>query len=112
MGTAEDAGLVPRVCRALFEQLESSVCRVTVSYYEIYNEIAFDLLNAKGLADKRGLKVRESPTRGPFLEGLCEFEVTSYEQVETFVQLGNKVEIRCVLLLLRLNRRVRLPQQR
>ncbi|KAL0623201.1 Transmembrane protein 199, partial [Plecturocebus cupreus] len=53
MGHAEQLGLIPRLCCALFkrislEQNESQTFKVEVSYMEIYNEKVRDLLDPKG----------------------------------------------------------------
>lgn len=53
MGSAEQLGLIPRLCCALFkrislEQNESQTFKVEVSYMEIYNEKVRDLLDPKG----------------------------------------------------------------
>lgn len=53
MGNAEQLGLIPRLCCALFqrislEQNESQTFKVEVSYMEIYNEKVRDLLDPKG----------------------------------------------------------------
>ena len=50
MGNAEQRGLIPRLCCALFqrislEQNESQTFKVEVSYMEIYNEKVQDLLD-------------------------------------------------------------------
>nr|XP_036850088.1 kinesin-like protein KIF13A [Manis javanica] len=55
MGNAEQLGLIPRLCCALFkrislEQNESQTFKVEVSYMEIYNEKVRDLLDPKGAA--------------------------------------------------------------
>ncbi|MGH0161128.1 UNVERIFIED_CONTAM: hypothetical protein FKN15_043329, partial [Acipenser sinensis] len=53
MGTADQPGLIPRLCGALFERVskegnESHSFKVEVSYMEIYNEKVRDLLDPKG----------------------------------------------------------------
>ncbi|CAL8236588.1 unnamed protein product, partial [Boreogadus saida] len=53
MGSAEQPGLIPRLCCSLFartlaEQREGEVFTVEVSYLEIYNERVRDLLDPKG----------------------------------------------------------------
>lgn len=42
-----------------------------VSFLEIYNEVVKDLLNPKD----KGLKIRENPTTGIYVEGLCELVI-------------------------------------
>lgn len=53
MGSADQPGLIPRLCSALFErtqkeQREEESFTVEVSYMEIYNEKVRDLLDPKG----------------------------------------------------------------
>ncbi|KAG5436958.1 hypothetical protein PCANB_001368 [Pneumocystis canis] len=99
IGSPDDPGLMPLTCRYLFEQIATrskmDICfTVTVSYYEIYNEIAMDLLCVRDTNHKPSvLKVRESPIDGPYLENLSEFRVTSFEDILAFMQVGNNVRI-------------------
>ena len=53
MGSADQPGLTPRLCSALFErstreQREGESFTVEVSFMEIYNEKVRDLLDPKG----------------------------------------------------------------
>lgn len=53
MGSAEQPGLIPRLCSSLFsrtaqEAWEGESFTVEVSYMEIYNEKVRDLLDPKG----------------------------------------------------------------
>jgi hypothetical protein len=53
MGTAEQRGVIPRLCNSLFERIASNSdpdisFNVQVSYMEIYNEKVRDLLDPKG----------------------------------------------------------------
>uniref|UniRef100_A0A8C9H461 Kinesin family member 13A n=1 Tax=Piliocolobus tephrosceles TaxID=591936 RepID=A0A8C9H461_9PRIM len=82
MGHAEQLGLIPRLCCALFkrislEQNESQTFKVEVSYMEIYNEKVRDLLDPKG--SRQSLKVREHKVLGPYVDGLSQLAVTSFE---------------------------------
>lgn len=60
---------------------------VEVSYLEIYNERVRDLLNPK---TKGNLRVREHPVMGPYVEDLAKLAVTSFEQIESLMDAGNK----------------------
>ncbi|EMR09416.1 hypothetical protein PNEG_03609 [Pneumocystis murina B123] len=99
IGSSDDPGLMPLACKDLFEQIEErskmDICfTVTVSYYEIYNEVAMDLLSARDVIQKPvALKVRESPVDGPYLENLSEFQVTSFDDVLAFIRVGNNARI-------------------
>ncbi|XP_047588588.1 kinesin-like protein KIF13A isoform X6 [Lutra lutra] len=93
MGSAEQLGLIPRLCCALFkrislEQNESHTFKVEVSYMEIYNEKVRDLLDPKG--NRQSLKVREHKVLGPYVDGLSQLAVTSFEDVESLMSEGNK----------------------
>jgi hypothetical protein len=72
MGTPDDRGLIPRACEDLFRYIDTSTqahasYSVEVSYMEIYNEKVRDLLNPR---TRGGLKVREHPILGPYVEDL------------------------------------------
>ncbi|XP_047653049.1 kinesin-like protein KIF13A isoform X3 [Phacochoerus africanus] len=93
MGSAEQRGLIPRLCCALFqrislEQNESQTFKVEVSYMEIYNEKVRDLLDPKG--SRQSLKVREHKVLGPYVDGLSQLAVTSFEDIESLMSEGNK----------------------
>jgi hypothetical protein len=52
---------------------------VRLSYLEIYNEKARDLLSDSG--SDRGMMIVEDPVRGVIVPDLCEFPVRSIEEV-------------------------------
>ncbi|XP_019354012.1 kinesin-like protein KIF13A isoform X2 [Alligator mississippiensis] len=93
MGNAEQLGLIPRLCCALFQRIsreenESHTFKVEVSYMEIYNEKVRDLLDPKG--SRQSLKVREHKVLGPYVDGLSQLAVTSFEDIESLMSEGNK----------------------
>jgi Kinesin motor domain len=70
-------------------------CRVDATYYEIYNEKVMDLLasplpNSPTKGD-RSLKVREHPTKGPFVDGAVVREVKSWSDMAQVLAFGNKM---------------------
>jgi kinesin family protein 1 len=74
-GSQEGRGLIPRVCEAIFERFRANVdprltYTVEVSFMEIYNETVKDLLCPKN-NKKGGLKVRNHPKTGPYVEDLA-----------------------------------------
>uniref|UniRef100_A0A915MBF7 Kinesin-like protein n=1 Tax=Meloidogyne javanica TaxID=6303 RepID=A0A915MBF7_MELJA len=79
MGTKEEPGLIPRLCKELFQRINqnSSNIKVEISFYEVYNERIRDLLS-----NSKPLKVREHSLLGPIVEGLSIFQVTNVEQIE------------------------------
>lgn len=93
MGFGEESGIIPRICRSMFERIESVrddkslQCTVEVSYLEIYNERVRDLLNP---TTKGNLKVREHPSTGPYVEDLASLVVRSFEEIENLMDEGNK----------------------
>ncbi|XP_026227777.1 kinesin-like protein KIF13A isoform X3 [Anabas testudineus] len=92
MGNGEQPGLIPRLCCSLFERVhreanESHAFKVEVSYMEIYNEKVRDLLDPKG---RQSLKVREHKVLGPYVDGLSQLAVTSFEDIEVLMSEGNK----------------------
>jgi kinesin family member 1 len=106
MGYGEEKGIIPRICMNLFERMylllpwgladaggrsavqdPNQAATVEVSYLEIYNEKVRDLLNPK---TKGNLRVREHPVLGPYVEDLAKLAVTSFEQIESLMDAGNK----------------------
>uniref|UniRef100_A0A3P8UWT2 Kinesin family member 13A n=1 Tax=Cynoglossus semilaevis TaxID=244447 RepID=A0A3P8UWT2_CYNSE len=93
MGNGDNPGLIPRLCCSLFERVhrennESHSFKVEVSYMEIYNEKVRDLLDPKG--SRQSLKVREHKVLGPYVDGLSQLAVTSFEDIEVLMCEGNK----------------------
>lgn len=71
IGYGPNKGIVPRICEELFQTIqhrlqskESTTFEVKFSMYEIYNEVVRDLLSPDQSRNKKGLKVREHPTKG------------------------------------------------
>ncbi|CAF3438747.1 unnamed protein product [Rotaria sp. Silwood1] len=116
MGTHNDRGIIPRLSQSMFDRIEnelkqdinnhisieavdneklndilslkfSSTYRVEVSYFEIYNEKVRDLLNPNN--NHYALKVRENKILGPYVDGLSQLVVTSYQEIETLLIEGN-----------------------
>lgn len=95
MGTAEEPGLIPQTCRALFARQRTDAdaltgYRTTVSYLEIYNEKVKDLL---GESEQRGhvLKIREHRVTGPYVENLSQHVVTDYAAIQAYIDRGNRL---------------------
>ncbi|TGZ85362.1 kinesin-domain-containing protein [Ascodesmis nigricans] len=94
MGTPHQMGLIPKTCKDLFERIERNkdpnvTFYVRVSYFEVYNEHVRDLL-----VPRRGevyyLKVRESPSEGPYVKDLTEVPVRDIKEVIRLMRLGDK----------------------
>ncbi|CAG9820988.1 unnamed protein product [Phaedon cochleariae] len=89
MGSPENPGLIPRICKALFEKMaenskRGTTHRVQVSYLEIYQERVADLLRGTS-----SLKVREHPKKGPYVQGLTTTLVTNYGHIQDCMDRGN-----------------------
>lgn len=94
MGTPDHPGLIPRTCRDLFERIEANnspnvTFTVRVSYFEVYNEHVRDLLNPRE-GPAQYLKVRESPTDGPYIKDLTEVPVRGITEVLKWMKMGDK----------------------
>lgn len=97
MGTHEQPGLIPRTCEDLFQRIESSISphisyTVRVSYFEVYNEHVRDLLVTQRPSANNGpyyLKIRESPTEGPYVKDLTDMPVKNYAELLRYMRLGD-----------------------
>ncbi|XP_017557881.2 kinesin-like protein KIF14 [Pygocentrus nattereri] len=97
MGFGEEAGVIPRFCEELFLRLSRAdnqevTCHLEMSYFEVYNEKIHDLLVVKDEQNqkKMPLRVREHPVDGPYVEDLSTNVVSSYADIQTWLELGNK----------------------
>lgn len=95
MGKQDDEGIIPHICKDLFNRIQSddnseTMYSVEVSYMEIYCERVRDLLNPK---NKGSLRVREHPVLGPYVEDLSKLAVTSYEDIRDIMDEGNKARL-------------------
>uniref|UniRef100_UPI003AADD251 uncharacterized protein kif16bb n=1 Tax=Centroberyx gerrardi TaxID=166262 RepID=UPI003AADD251 len=96
MGHTGDKGLIPRICEGLFCEIsqrnksDAVSFHTEVSYLEIYNERVQDLLKRRTTpADGGGLRVREHPRDGPYVENLSKHLVQNYSDIEELIVLGN-----------------------
>ena len=97
MGTPNQPGLIPRTCEDLFQRIESSTSpnisyTVRVSYFEVYNEHVRDLLSPPRPSSNSNpyyLKIRESPTEGPYIKDLIDLPVKNYPELLRYMRLGD-----------------------
>ncbi|KAL9587435.1 MAG: hypothetical protein Q9212_000251 [Teloschistes hypoglaucus] len=97
MGTPTQPGLIPRTCEDLFQRIESSDSpnvsySVRVSYFEVYNEHVRDLLGPQPRSSDAHpfyLKIRESPTEGPYIKDLTDLPVKNYHELLRCMRLGD-----------------------
>jgi hypothetical protein len=93
MGTPEQAGLIPRTCEDLFQRIEANESAnisysVRVSYFEVYNEHVRDLFQPR-TDPPQYLKIRESPTEGPYVKDLTEIQVKNYAEILKYMRMGD-----------------------
>lgn len=97
MGTPDHPGLIPRTCQDLFERIEAAQNEtpnisygVRVSYFEVYNEHVRDLL-VPVIPNQAPyyLKIRESPTEGPYVKDLTEVPVRSIDEIMRYMKMGD-----------------------
>ncbi|KAM5148311.1 kinesin-like protein KIF14 [Mantella aurantiaca] len=96
MGFDEEVGIIPRFCNQLFSRILMTKQQVSfhleMSYFEVYNEKIHDLLvfKADNEQKKHALRVREHPLLGPYVEDLSTNVVSSFQDIQSWLQLGNK----------------------
>lgn len=91
IAVSENKGIIPRACGHIFSHInqdtEGTEYTIKCSFLEIYREIVRDLLNPAGSGAK-GLRVREAPNKGVWVEGLHEAYVTCEEDVLDLIRQG------------------------
>ncbi|XP_044288545.1 kinesin-like protein KIF14 [Varanus komodoensis] len=99
MGFDDDheRGIIPRFCEDIFTRIakadtQQTAYHLEMSYFEVYNEKIHDLLilKAENGQKKQPLRVREHPVFGPYVEDLTVNIVSSYTEIQNWLQLGNK----------------------
>ena len=118
LGTAEEPGLIPRLCDGLFREAGLATWTISLSFFEIYNEQVVDLLlvppdegpaasedaaGAKqewlgaGLDPRRrvpvvnALRVREHAKLGVYVEGLTKLPVRTPDDVAAALERGTSL---------------------
>jgi kinesin family protein 1/kinesin family protein 3/17 len=98
-GSGDLRGIIPRVNEALFKRIETEQesiptrkFLVVCSFFEIYNEIIFDLLNPVQDRSKlgAGLQVKEHPVLGIYVKDLQDIVVTDADKLEKLMASGIK----------------------
>merc|ERR1711976_1147206 len=98
IGYGNNKGIVPISCDELFKGIDEKKksagkgeeYQVTFSMIEIYNEQVRDLLNPKSLNVKGGLKVRQHPNKGFYVEDKKTVPVANYDEIEAKTNEGFK----------------------
>ena len=97
MGTPNQPGLIPRTCEDLFQRIEAAhnetpniSYNVRVSYFEVYNEHVRDLLvPVQPNQPPYYLKIRESPTEGPYIKDLTDAPVKNISEIMRYMKMGD-----------------------
>lgn len=97
MGTPDQPGLIPRTCEDLFERIAQAQSEtpnisynVRVSYFEVYNEHVRDLLvPVVPNQPPYYLKIRESPTEGPYVKDLTDVPVRNIQEILRYMRVGD-----------------------
>ncbi|KAF4631017.1 hypothetical protein G7Y89_g7124 [Cudoniella acicularis] len=97
MGTPDQPGLIPRTCEDLFQRIEAAQSEtpnisynVRVSYFEVYNEHVRDLLvPVQQNQPPYYLKIRESPTEGPYVKDLTDAPVKNISEIMRYMKMGD-----------------------
>lgn len=92
MGKQHDEGLIPLIVRDILRYKERLIgerinCEVRISYMEIYNELVKDLLCES--SEPKKCRVREHPTKGPYVENLNEYQIENYGDFLNYLTRGN-----------------------
>ncbi|XP_075473177.1 kinesin-like protein KIF14 [Ascaphus truei] len=97
MGFDEELGVIPRFCDDLFSRIytadkQQGAYHLEMSYFEVYNEKIHDLLVFRGDhgQKKQPLRVREHPLLGPYVEDLSANVVSTYEDIQSWLELGSR----------------------
>mmetsp|Transcript_9199 Transcript_9199/g.33964 ORF Transcript_9199/g.33964 Transcript_9199/m.33964 type:complete len:1091 (-) Transcript_9199:60-3332(-) len=93
VGYGEDVGIIPKACDEIFQRIqqettESKTFAVEASMLEIYNEQVRDLFNPSSFRPG-GLKVREHPKTGVFVESLVSLPVHTYKEISDLMEQGS-----------------------
>lgn len=85
-------GIIPRTIDHLFEIIENSPddisYQIKFSIIQIYKECVYDLITGE-----KDLKVKESPSRGIYVDGLSEFFINSTDRFLELLQLSQEQRI-------------------
>lgn len=99
-GIPDDPGIIPRVNSALFNFIAEETAKpeatrkflVVCSFFEIYNEVIFDLLNPPVDKGKLGggLQIKEHPVLGIYVKDLQELVVTDAAKLMEIMDRGQR----------------------
>ena len=95
IGYGVNKGIVPQACEEMFRRIgtnsdKEKSFQVTTSMLQIYNEKIEDLFVEQSKRPKEGLKIRESSGIGVYVEGAQEVAVSSFEEIERYMNIADK----------------------
>jgi hypothetical protein len=98
VGYPGNIGIIPRSCDEIFKRVRARENNpdnnirheIQLSMIEIYNEKVQDLLVAPNKRPKEGLKIRQHPKIGVYIEDVVKVPVSSYEEIENQIDEGTK----------------------
>lgn len=93
VGYGANKGIIPLASDKIFERIDNNTdenvtFEITVSMLEIYNERVFDLFLDAKKRDEKGLKIREHPKNGPYVEGKSDKICSCYAEISRWNQVG------------------------
>ena len=92
LGSPEDPGVIFFTTMELFRKIEKKSeeeqLELSISYFEIYNEIVRDLLTP-AIGNKSGLAVREDPKRGVIVKNLSVHQPKDAQHLLDMLEYGN-----------------------
>eukprot|EP00011_Vannellida_sp_DIVA3-517-6-12_P013032 CAMPEP_0114620886 /NCGR_PEP_ID=MMETSP0168-20121206/8952_1 /TAXON_ID=95228 ORGANISM="Vannella sp., Strain DIVA3 517/6/12" /NCGR_SAMPLE_ID=MMETSP0168 /ASSEMBLY_ACC=CAM_ASM_000044 /LENGTH=1105 /DNA_ID=CAMNT_0001832083 /DNA_START=33 /DNA_END=3346 /DNA_ORIENTATION=+ len=87
-------GIIPRACKHIFNHIAEDTVgteyTIKCSFLEIYKEVVRDLLNPASNTSKSGLRIRETPDKGVWVDGLQEEYVTCEDDVLQLLLRGEQ----------------------
>lgn len=95
VGYGKEKGIIPCACEELFARITraaggATTFKVEASMMEIYNERVRDLFNPHNTKNDSGLKVRENPKTGPYVDGLALLPVRDFAHIDHLMEEGTK----------------------
>ena len=100
-GTGENRGIIPRMNFAIFDRIAEDRAKrpgvlflVMVSYFEIYNEVIYDLLDSSDRKKRQtqkggGLEIKQHPILGVYVKGLQEIVVDNANKLQSIIDQGS-----------------------
>ena len=84
----KNKGIIPRIISDIFNYVENSEEHINfqfkLSICQIYKEIIYDLINL----NNSNLKIKESPTKGIFVEKLSEIYISNLDEFMNYIEIA------------------------